>query len=180
MNEKETIYDYTTDQAALVAFYELHLCALSSRRYHGEKYERIRRLSNGLDTVAALSSSAAVASLAVWQTAQGAWVYGVLVVIAAVASVWKSAWRVAEQLDRHGRLAQSWSEIFLDVDRLLSQIRAVGELTAADRKRMDDLSIRFHRAEIGDDAAPDAGLRDRCENQARESLPVENRWLPSS
>lgn len=180
MSEKVTVYDYTADQAALVAFYELHRCALSSRRYHGEKYERIRRWSNGLDTVAALSSSAAVASLAVWQTAPGAWVYGALVVVAAAASVWKSAWRVGEQLDRHGRLAQSWSEIFLDMDRLLAQIRAEGELTAADRKRMDDLSIRFHRAEMGDDAAPDADLRRKSEEEALASLPVENRWLPSS
>lgn len=59
-----SVYDYSPAQAVMSRLYDLRLEALISRRYHGLKLDQTSRRIAFAEIIAALSSSAAVASLA--------------------------------------------------------------------------------------------------------------------
>lgn len=173
-----SVYDYTPAQAAMIRLYELRLDALISRRYHGTKLEQTSRRIAWAEIVAALSSSAAVASLAATGWDPGVWLYGALALAAACASVYRTAFRLTEQADRHARLATAWSELYLDIDRLLGIVRREEKLSATRLVQVDDLEMRFHRIEMMDDSAPDRELHERCQKEAIQALPADRNWLP--
>lgn len=178
MEPTTTVYSLTPAQAGLNQFYDLHLSALASRRYHGELLRKLQRLNSILEALSALASSAAIASLVFWKLASGIYFYGALSAAAAVAAVWRTSTRLTERMDRHARLSTAWSEIFLDMDRLLGAIRQDGAVTDVRRAQMEDLVIRFHRTELLDEARPDPALHQRAQQAALQALPVERRWLP--
>lgn len=174
-----SVYDFTPAQAVMSRLYDLRLDALTSRRYHGLKLDQTSRRIALAEIIAALSSSAAVASLAAMGWGPGVWLYGTLALAAACASVYRTAFRLTERADRHARLATAWSEIFLDIDRLLGIIRREEKLSAARLVQIDDLEMRFHRIEMMDDPAPDRELHERCQREAMQALPADRNWLPA-
>jgi hypothetical protein len=180
MSTESTIYDLTPAQAGLNHFYELHLCALTSRKYHGVKHARLRRQVAIAEAAAALSSSSAIASLYFWRQGVGVAFFGVLSGIAAIASVYRASFRLSEKMDRHARLSATWSEVFLDMNRLLAAIRQEGCISAVRQGQMDELVIRFDRTELQDDPQPDKKLQRTAYDEALHALPVDRRWLPST
>lgn len=174
-----SVYDYSPAQAAMSRLYDLRLDALTSRRYHGVKLNLVSQRIAWAEILAALSSSAAVASLAAMGWGPGAWLYGVLALLAACASVYRTAFRLTEQADRYARLATAWSEVFLDIDRLLAIIRREEKLSDIRLAQIDDIEGRFQRIEMMDDSAPDPELHKRCHEEAMKSLPAERNWLVS-
>lgn len=180
METSNSVYSLTPTQAGLNQFYDLHLAALTSRKYHGAKFGRLRLLNAWLEGLTALTSSTAVASLVFWGFAGGIYFYGALTAVAAIAAVWRTSSRMSERLDRHSRLSTAWSEIFLDMDRMLGAIRQDGGLNDTRRLQVEDLIIRFHRTELLDDPQPDSRLHERMHGEALQALPVERRWLPQT
>lgn len=174
-----SVYDYSPAQAAMIRLYDLRLNALISRRYHGTKLAHVSRRIAWAEILAALSSSAAVASLATVGWQPGAWLYAALGLLAACASVYRTAFRLTEQADRHARLATAWSEVFLDIDRLLSVIRRGEKLSDIHLAQINDLEVRFERIEMMDDSAPDRKLHEHCQKEAMQALPTDRNWLPS-
>jgi hypothetical protein len=83
MENNTSVYSFTPTQAGLNQFYDLHLSALTSRRYHGELLGKLQRLNSILEALTALTSSAAIASLVFWKLAGGIYFYGLLSAAAA-------------------------------------------------------------------------------------------------
>jgi len=175
-----SVYDYSPHQAAMNRLYELHVAALTSRRYHGAKLRAVSRWIAIVDAVTAIASSAAIATFALSGAKAGPVLYAVLTSLAAIAAVGRTAFKLSERADRHARMSTAWSEVFLDMDRLIGLIRLENRLSEARLAQIDDLVVRFQRVEMMDDPEPDRALHERCHREALEALPSERRWLPQS
>jgi hypothetical protein len=71
-----------------------------------------------------------------------------LLVASAVASICRTAFRISETAERHGRLAYAWNELSLDMDRAIANARREGSISPALHDRMEDLFRRFQRTEM--------------------------------
>lgn len=180
MSDAPSIYSLTSDQAALEQFYVLYRSALAGRKYHAVKLHKFRTLSSACETLAAITASSSVASLAIWRTEVGGVIFTIFLALSAISSVVRSAFGFSESIDRHSRLAYAWSDLFVDMDLLISRIRSAGRLTDTARERLSDLAARFHRIEIQDEPQPDKELLDRVFEEANQAIPADRLWLPQS
>jgi hypothetical protein len=172
------VYDYTPTQAEMVRFYGLYRCSLMNRTYHSRKVKRARTWSSLAETIAALAASSAVGSLAIWKTSVGGLFLTGLLLTSAIASVARSAFRLSENLDRYSRLAYAWSEMSLDMERVIAAVRRQGTMTDVLRSQVDYLSQRFQRIEMSDNTEDrDAMLR--IQDEVDISVPPDRLWLPS-
>ena len=177
---EQSIYDYTPVQAEIIRFYNLYRCSLMNKKYHTRKLKGAKFASSLVETIAALSASSAIASLAIWRTSVGGSLLTLLLSVSAIASVIRSAFRLSENLDRHSRLAYAWNELSLDMERATAAIRRQGLMNEVLRNRIEDLSERFQRIEMSDDIEGTGKLILRIQDEVDRAVPPESLWLPSA
>jgi hypothetical protein len=75
-------------------------------------------------------------------------------------------------------LAYAWSEMSLDMERVIAAVRRQGTMTDVLRSQVDYLSQRFQRIEMSDNTEDrDAMLR--IQDEVDISVPPDSLWLPS-
>lgn len=173
-------YEYTPSQAEMVRLYDLYRSALLSKKYHAHRLNRARLFASVTETVAALASSSAIASLAIWRSEVGNLAFAVLLVLAAAASVIRSSFGLSGLLDRHSRMAYAWNELALDMDKLIAAIRRENGLGEIRHQQAIDLADRFQHVEMQEEPGPKRLLLIKLQKEVDESVPSERLWLPAA
>jgi len=174
-----SVYDYTHTQAELIQFYDFYRSAILAQRYNAHKLKWAHRWSSWAETIAAITSSTAIASLAFWRSELGANVFTGLLVLSALASIARSTFGLSAELDLRSRLSSSWLELHLEMEDAIREIRRHGRITEADRTRLDLLSERFRRVNSIDVRKSDDQLLRKLQAEVNRSIPPESLWLPS-
>ena len=177
-SEPVSVYEYSSDQAALLRVYEFRTAAAVGREFHSRITGRLHKQIATLDAISTFMASGAFVSLAFWKTAIGSTVLAGLVLVVALASILRSSFRLSERADRHSQLMHAWTEMFLDLDQLLATARRAGSITEQVRAEIDLLCRRFQRVESMDEVRGNpnelAEIQKKVEGQLRPALG----WLP--
>jgi hypothetical protein len=173
------VYDYTPIQAQMIRFYDLYRSALLNGKYHGRKLKLCRVWASTTDTVAAVTSSSAIASLTIWQTPAGKYLFATLLLASAVSSVIRATFRLSENLDKHSRMIYAWNELAFDMEKLISAIRAKGCINDIREQQMTDLCDRFQHVHMQEEPAPDRALLIKLQDEVDQELPADHLWLPA-
>jgi len=173
-----SVYSYTATQAELIQFYDLYRSAVLGHRYNAHKLKWARRCSSWAEIIAAVTSSSAIASLAVWKSELGANAFTALLVASALASIVRSAFGLSQQLDLRSRLSSSWSDLYGDMESAIHEVRRHGRVTDTDRAGLDLLSERFRKLNSSDPDRDEELLR-KLQPGVNESIPRDMLWLPS-
>ena len=173
------VYQYTSEQANLVHFYEFYRSALLGHRYNAYKLAAARTKLQWTDLVASITSSSAIVSLAFWSSTPGKAIFTLMLVVSAVASIARSVFGWPAEADLRSRLCSSWLDLYMDMESVLAEIRANGHAGESGRAKMDLLQERFRRLNTLDPTKSDEPLVRRLQDEVELSIPSDSLWLPS-
>lgn len=172
-------YDYNTEQSSLVNFYNYLRSALLGHRYNAHKLAIVQTRISWVDWIAALTSSGAIISLTLWSTNLGSIVFKALLTLSAVAAITRTVFGWSRELELRSRLSYAWNDLYLDMEAVVTGIRAHEHISEEDRAKMDLLSERFRKLNSLDPGKTDAALMLKLQDQIEQSIPAEGLWLPA-
>ena len=167
-------------QAELTRIYNLYRDSLLSKKYYAHKVAEWKRIDLWINIVAALASSSVFTGLALWKTQFGLNFMTFLTLAAAVVAILKPIIRPAEKIDRYSKLHFAYSEVYLDFDSLIADIRRQTELDPDRLKRSFQIWDRYRQLALQDDPEPNRKLLEKFQAEVNEFLPPDRLWLPSA
>jgi hypothetical protein len=174
-----SVYEYTSEQAELIHFYDFYRSALLGQRYNSHKLQSVRRRVRWVEMIAAVTSSGAIVSLAFWTKDPGKTILTILLVISAIASILRSVFDWTQELDLRSRLCSGWLDLYLEMENVLGRVRSHEHANESDRAQMELLCERFRKLNSLDSTRSDEGLMVKLQEDIELTIPPEGLWLPS-
>lgn len=140
--------------------------------YYGCLLGRARRLSFWLDFITALSSSAAVAGIWLFQSDLGKVVWKIFGSIAAILSVYRAISKPSEKVRELERRVTGYSTLDFDLENISRKIGEKKDYSLALQKQFEAVLRRKRELVLGySDSEPNDRLRAKCEKQVMKELP---------
>ena len=148
-------------------------------KYYSSKLGTLQRRNFWIELTLALTASSGIAGLWVFETWLGGYAWKAAGTVAAVLAVYRPVARLSEGIRRIEERVTAYRGLELDLERLCRDIRRRGQYDSELRDRFDAVMDRkgdVVRSYI--DTQIDEPLRESCESQVNQELPVEGFFVP--
>ncbi len=168
-------------RSLLVEIYTLTSRSDLNREYYGRMLAYYQRLSIWLDTAIAVGTTGSgVSALTIWDTAYGAFVWGVLSTVSAVLALSKPIFQLNKQVERLSKLFAGHATNYATLVQLASRIRRREEISDEMIATFEAAEAKFVELSQDDDPSPNMALATKCETIVRKRHPPESAWYPTA
>jgi hypothetical protein len=173
-----TPYNYTAQQSEVLRLHELYRRCLLDQMYWAWMLGRYKRWDRMTNIVTAISTSSAVAGMALWKNGMGEIVFTVLGSISALLLVVKPFFKPAENIERYSKLHYGFTALFYQIENLVAGIRREDGITDRHRTEAEEIVERFKNLALQEDAVTNEEKVEKFQDKVDRAIPKESLWLP--
>ena len=177
-----SVHEYTASQAEVLRLYDRYRDCLLSKKYYARKLRTRKRLTLGLDLLAAAAASAALALIGASAAGhpQTGWIIA-FGVVAAASTLLRPLLRIQDAVDHYAAMHFGYTELAHTIDNLVADIRRSDGLNDTyHRPMIEELSDRYRTLLLKDDPTADRRLLVKFQAEVLDEVKTESLWLPAT
>jgi hypothetical protein len=168
-------------EGRLEYIYDAYRTALLNRKYFDRMRSRYRSLITSADVVIAIgagSASYGIASLAIFGTLPGKYVWLVVSAVATVLSAIKPVLKIGDKIDNYSKLHAGHSNIYSELKDIVEEIRVSKSITADLQKRYDSSKKLVKELGAKEDFSRNLKLIRKLQREVNEEIRPDLLWVP--
>lgn len=164
--------------AELRWLYDSYRTALLNRKYYAHRLLVYQRWNLILELAVAVGTSGAIGAWAIWKQGVGRNAWAFLAGLAALIAVVKPIIQLPKRIERYSKLHVAYSELYQDIDRLVSEVKLEKLLTKEMCKSVRLAAERHYKLELEDDPKPVKHWVQRFYDEVNREIPASTLWMP--
>lgn len=165
----------------LICIYNTYRTALLNRKYYSIKLQRYQRYNSLMEVAIAIGATGngIVASLAIWKSIVGQYLWLIIVAVATILSVIKPIIKVSRRVEVYANLYSGHTSIYCDLKHIVEDIavsksipRQIHEKYKVIRQKAAELEL------VSEDSGNDRELIRKLQAEVNQEIPPQNLWIP--
>ncbi len=158
--------------------YDLYRTTLLSKKYYGCRLEELRNLNRNMEIAVAVGSSSAIAAWGIWGKNTGGYIWAFITGIATILATLKPILQLPKQIERYSKLQVGYADLYYDLKRAVEAVAIEQALSGPTQEAIAQAKDRYKHLSLEDDPKPRRGLVQKCEEEVRKEVPVEDLPAP--
>jgi len=160
----------------LKRIYDDYRTALMNTKYYAHRLRTYRRWNLTIECCLAIGTSGAIGAWAIWNDSIGMHIWAVMTGCVTLLAILKPILQFSAHIERYSKLHSSYSVLFHDIKRLVSDIDMNGSVTQDIVKSLRHAEERFKSLAPDDDPNPSKTLLEKYYNEVIAEIPAQDLW----
>jgi hypothetical protein len=162
--------------------YDMLRTLLLNKKYYAERLSRFQKYNFAMEMLiacgAAGSAGSGVAGFAVWQSAAGKIVWGLISGVAVILAIAKPLLKLTDRIEMYAKLYGEYTSAFARIKILVDDMQVERALPPARIKLFEEMRTRTAELSKLGDPRPNRDLVRSIQDQVIDAIPIKRLWLP--